>query len=251
MNLPAAGLSLAVAVGVVACLLCSSYVFRGHKPAGPPPRKISREELTLATSENATTLYVSILGHVFDVSKGASYYGKNGGYAFFAGRDATRAFATGDFSADGLQESIEGLSSPECLAIQKWLSFYQSHRKYDFLGYLEGNVYVDADAVAETTPAMRQFQLCARNGATLATDEKEKATCSTEWNLQTGVRKVWCDAADMVPRKASFMMSNGATKEECMCIPLQQITERRDVSVFGSCQERDAVCTYVAATQKS
>lgn len=261
MTIAVRGLGLSLAFGLVAWLL-NGYVFQGPRPTGPPPRKVSREELSLASSENATHVYVSLLGHVFDVSKGRSYYGKGGGYAFFAGRDATRAFATGDFSSEGLQESIEGLSSPECLAIKKWLAFYRGHRKYDFVGFLEGNVYVDADAgvgktslaapaasAADTreTAAMRQFQACARSGATLATDEKQRATCSSEWNLQTGIRKVWCDAADMVPRKASFMMSNGATKEECMCIPLQQISERRDVLPFGDCNEREAVCTYSAA----
>ena len=40
----------------------------------------------------------SILGKVFDVSKGAKHYGKGGAYRGFTGRDASRAFVSGDFT---------------------------------------------------------------------------------------------------------------------------------------------------------
>ena len=217
-----------------------SYLFY-PKPQGRPLRTITRLELSLASADNSTHLYLSILGHVFDVSAGGSYYGKGGGYAFFAGRDATRAFATGDFTQDGLVESVENLSTTECLAIQKWLQFYQAHKKYAHIGYLEDSPYI-----VGSTRAMREFQQCAKRGGQVATDEKIRSTCSIDWNLQTRVRKVWCDTPGMVPRKASFMESTGVLKEECMCIPIQQINERRDLSLFGQCGERDTVCQYIA-----
>jgi hypothetical protein len=40
------------------------------------------------------------LGTVYDVSAGATYYGKGTGYSHFAGRDGTAAFVTGDFKTD-------------------------------------------------------------------------------------------------------------------------------------------------------
>jgi hypothetical protein len=40
----------------------------------------------------------SIVGHVFDVSNGRGFYGPGGGYDFFAFRDGSRAYATGDFT---------------------------------------------------------------------------------------------------------------------------------------------------------
>ena len=43
-------------------------------------------------------LYDSIVGHVFDVSKGAEFYAPGNGYDFFAFRDGSRAFVTGTFT---------------------------------------------------------------------------------------------------------------------------------------------------------
>lgn len=42
--------------------------------------------------------FTSILGEVFDVSKGAKHYGKGGPYEGFTGKDASRSFVSGDFS---------------------------------------------------------------------------------------------------------------------------------------------------------
>lgn len=57
-----------------------------------------------AASVNATlerALWLSICGQVFDVTAGAHHYGSGGGYAFFTGRDGTRAFVTGEFNEKG------------------------------------------------------------------------------------------------------------------------------------------------------
>jgi hypothetical protein len=43
---------------------------------------------------------VAVNGTVFDVSANRMIYGPGGGYNFFAGRDATRAFVTGCFKED-------------------------------------------------------------------------------------------------------------------------------------------------------
>lgn len=48
------------------------------------------------------------------------------------GRDATRAFATGDFTQAGLVDDVSALSSGEMLAIQSWLTFYSDN--YDPVG---------------------------------------------------------------------------------------------------------------------
>jgi len=47
-------------------------------------------------------------GDVYDVSANRRIYGPGGGYGFFAGRDAARAFVTGCFKED-LTHDIRGL----------------------------------------------------------------------------------------------------------------------------------------------
>lgn len=44
-----------------------------------------------------------------------------------AGRDATRAFASGDFTPAGLVDTVSGLSPAELLSIHRWLSFYSDN----------------------------------------------------------------------------------------------------------------------------
>ena len=89
-------------------------------------------------------LLLSIVGHVFDVSAGAHFYGPGKPYNSFTRRDATRAFATGDFESD-LTESIEGLSEKECSSILSWLSFYKGSSKYHFVGYVRDSVFFDVE----------------------------------------------------------------------------------------------------------
>ena len=40
-------------------------------------------------------LYLAIIGEVYDVTKGEKHYGKDQAYSGFAGKDGSRAFATG------------------------------------------------------------------------------------------------------------------------------------------------------------
>src|SRR5690606_27902556 len=51
-------------------------------------------------SDPAKPIYLAINGTVFDVSANRATYGPGGGYGFFAGRDATRAYVTGCFKED-------------------------------------------------------------------------------------------------------------------------------------------------------
>jgi hypothetical protein len=54
------------------------------------------------------------------------------GNFFPEGRDASRAFVTGDYSEAGLVDDINGLSSSEILTLHNWLSFYE--KNYVFVG---------------------------------------------------------------------------------------------------------------------
>ncbi|CAI7733374.1 unnamed protein product [Closterium sp. NIES-53] len=85
----------------------------------------SAEELAKYNgSTKGLPLLLGILGDVFDVTKGRKQYGKGQGYNHFAGRDATRAFVSGNFSGDGLTDDLTGLSGEQCIGIADWWDFY-------------------------------------------------------------------------------------------------------------------------------
>jgi len=215
---------------------------------GYPLRMVSRAELELANSNNASGVhFLSIAGHVFDVSLGKSYYGPKGSYSFFSGTDASRAFATGEFNKEGLLESAEGLGPSGCLAIENWLKFFKRHSKYRLVGYLEGSIYMDA-ASGTPLPAFLSLRDCARVGKNEAEAAKSRDYCNTDWDLRTGIKRVWCGdgvSQDLfVPRLAQFMTHDGKLRDQCICIPVQQITSRLDVLIYPSCGDRNLECEF-------
>ena len=57
-------------------------------------------------SPGSPGLMLALLGVVYDVQRGQEYYGPGGGYSFFAGRDASRAYVTGKFEVRDIQCNV-------------------------------------------------------------------------------------------------------------------------------------------------
>lgn len=72
-------------------------------------------------------------------------------YKFLLGKDATRAFVTGDFSEDGLVDNVDGLSEQELLGILDWVKFYE--KDYEVVGVVDGAYY---DAEGEPTKLLTE-----------------------------------------------------------------------------------------------
>lgn len=150
------------AAAALLCLGAACLLGRGFDPRAwlmpPRGRLLSAAELgRYRGAPGEPGLYLAVLGRVFDVERGRRHYGPGGAYsslagtasgaggpgagrglggavrgsppALPAGRDATRAFATGDFTQAGLVDDVSGLSQGEMLAVQSWLVFYGQHYK--------------------------------------------------------------------------------------------------------------------------
>jgi len=69
-------------------------------------------------------IWLGVLGEAFDVTRGARYYAGDGEYArCFSGRDATRAFVTGDFTEEGCVSDVRGLTGAQLSGARGWRDF--------------------------------------------------------------------------------------------------------------------------------
>ncbi|XP_072325261.1 neuferricin [Scyliorhinus torazame] len=187
-----------------------------------PSRLFTKSELSRYTGEKGSEgLYLAVLGQVFDVSKGKKHYGPGGSYSFFAGRDACRAFVSGDFTENGLVDDVSGLSPSEMLSLQEWLAFYK--KEYLFKGKLIGPYY---DHTGEATQALIDIELtvmhCKKLKAESELENKIFPSCNSEWTSTKGGR-VWCSSRSGgiernwagVPRK---LYKPGLRNHRCACV---------------------------------
>ncbi|XP_060530516.1 membrane-associated progesterone receptor component 1 [Cylas formicarius] len=86
------------------------------------------------TQEDGRVL-VAVNGKVYDVTKGKKFYGPDGPYAAFAGRDASRGLATFNVSASGEgYDDLSDLTTMEMDSVREWES--QFNDKYEYVGRL-------------------------------------------------------------------------------------------------------------------
>lgn len=188
----------------------------------PPVRLLSSRELSLYDGEKSSKgLYLAILGQVFDVQKGHHHYGPGGAYHVMAGRDASLAFITGDFTERGLTDDVSSVSPQQLIALYDWLAFYQ--RDYKSVGLLIGRFYSET---GQPTQALLQVQASLAVGRRMKSQreaEKERfPACNSEWSTARRGR-VWCSTKSGgvdrvwtgVPRK---LFSPGSSGVRCVCV---------------------------------
>ncbi|MBZ3877168.1 Neuferricin [Sciurus carolinensis] len=166
-------------------------------------------------------LYLALLGRVYDVSSGRRHYEPGAHYCGFAGRDASRAFVTGDYTEAGLVDDVIDLSFSEMLILQNWLLFYE--KNYVFVGRVIGRFYGED---GQPTPELTQVEAMMIKGLEANKwEQKEKQKfppCNAEWSTTKGSR-FWCSEKSGgvsrdwigVPRK---LYKPGAKEPHCVCV---------------------------------
>lgn len=164
---------------------------------------------------------LALLGRVYNVQRGHKHYAPGGGYHFFAGKDATRAFVTGDFTEAGLIDDVSGLSHQDILGIQEWSNFYE--KEYELVGLLQGTYY---DAEGHVTERMREVIGLIEDAKLWKAAQTKEAEvfppCNSEWHKDSGGR-VWCTTKSGgihrewtgVPRK---LFNPGTKTSRCACV---------------------------------
>ncbi|KAI7785419.1 membrane-associated progesterone receptor component 1 [Diaporthe eres] len=136
----------------VILLLLLGYTLYGTLKPSPPPllpkeppatvfRTFTPRTLLPFDGRDGRPIYFAVRGRVFDVSTGRNFYGPDGPYENFAGRDASRGLASGSFDEevltkdlDGPLDSLESMGPDEMEALRDWEEQFLS--KYLVVGRL-------------------------------------------------------------------------------------------------------------------
>ncbi|XP_057821052.2 membrane-associated progesterone-binding protein 4 [Cryptomeria japonica] len=225
---------------VVTLALVTIIMYFGNSPP-MPPRLWTKEELAKYNgTEEDLPILLGILGSVFDVTKGRSHYGVGGSYNHFAGRDASRAFVSGNFTGDGLTDQVKDLANTEIKSIVDWRNFY--HRSYIYVGNLVGRYY---NREGKPTKELKGVEAKAARGSQLLEKQKEYedklASCNSRWSDQSG-GEVWCDSGypRLVQMPAEIALT-GKISKHCACLKEDELN-RPGVELYVGCDPLASLC---------
>ncbi|KAI7989622.1 Membrane-associated progesterone-binding protein 4 [Camellia lanceoleosa] len=240
---PFLGIAASLSFLLISLLLVRFFPLNSPPPPPPPPpsRLFSAQQLAIYNgTDDGLPIFLAILGSVFDVTKGKSHYGAGGGYNHFAGRDASRAFVSGNFTGDGLTDSMHGLSSTEVKSVVDWRDFY--FKTYIFVGKLVGRYY---DNEGNPTKYLKGAEAKAARGAQLMEKQKNEEaklpSCNSRWSQDTG-SEVWCDNGyPRLIQKPLEMAITGKVSKRCACFNEEELNQP-GLEVYSGCDHFAKLC---------
>ncbi|KAG9509936.1 Neuferricin, partial [Fragariocoptes setiger] len=171
-------------------------------------------------SAGSKGLYLAFMGSIYDVSKNKKHYQPGGDYAFFSAKDATRAFLTGVFEPQELNDNLKGVADEQLSDVDHWLKFYKD--EYPFVGRVVGNFYDNKGCPSNVLEKVLKV-VSGVNHASNEIEEFNFPECNSEWNSDTKKSRVWCSKMSGgierdwvgVPRK---LYTPDSKSFRCVCV---------------------------------
>jgi len=116
---------------------------------------VTKEELSKHNGKDGADIWLSVLGEVYDVTKGEKYYGPGMGYGAFAGTDCSVCFVSGTFTEEEAGKPLEDITDQNIGGILDWKKFYETHETYTHVGRLIDERFFDE--TGSPTPSMQEF----------------------------------------------------------------------------------------------
>ncbi|CAK9812188.1 Cyb5d2 [Anthophora quadrimaculata] len=201
-------------------------------------------------------LYISILGHVFDVTKGAKHYQPGAPYHIFTGCDASASFITGNF--EELTDDISLLPTDSIVLLNKWLKFY--HENYIYKGKLNGRYYDEHGVPKEEFQNV--LKIISRAKVEQLQEEYIKQMlppCNIEWDSTFGT-VVWCSERsggierDWIGVPRMLFESPNSKQYRCACVKLdsKEYKEMKGMlREYSQCPETSIRCFVKAENLSS
>lgn len=147
----------------------------------------SKEELS--QFDRLPNIFLAFLGIVYNVSTGYQHYESGATYEVFAGKDATRAFFTGNFTE--LIDDITDLDDSFLDGIDTWINFYQE--KYQRIGLLIGSYYDQNGCPTDKLRILEMKISRLMDKKSMESDElKLYPPCNSQWEANKKQGRVWC-----------------------------------------------------------
>lgn len=215
------------------------------------PTLFTRAFLSEFNGLNGKPIYLGILGKVYDVSKGYKHYGPNGAYNYFAGRDASIAFITGEFDHyidDEADDVLKLTNDNDLYSLDKWQQFYDTD--YTFVGHVIGRFYNNKGKTTKYYELFNNRLQQIKMRKIVEQEIKQKyPDCNLEWTPSSGTH-VWCDKQSGgnrrnwvgVPRK---LYEIGSNIFRCACIHEDDL-QNNDVMIksYENCDKNSHECYY-------
>mmetsp|Transcript_26064 Transcript_26064/g.73914 ORF Transcript_26064/g.73914 Transcript_26064/m.73914 type:complete len:368 (-) Transcript_26064:18-1121(-) len=215
--------------------------------SGAATKLFTPEELAQYDGVVKPRRYLAIVGHVFDVTDGAAYT-ENGGYGFFVGKDASRAFSSGHFEG-AAEDDVSDLDEMQQFSVIDWLSFYMDHETYKYVGLVKGRYVDDNGGLTKAFKDLEAIKSKVTNKRDMVSEFlKIYPACNSRWRKDVG-SELWCAKGMMglpeekwplLPRMA---LPPGSDNERCVCVEKREaITNPGRFHPLPNCGPEELLC---------